>query len=472
VTATTVVMPKMGYDMTQGKIVQWLKHEGDRVEKGEAIAEIETDKVNIQIEAFASGTLQKTLVHEGETVPVGQPIAQIGEAGEQPAAAQPSELLQQQEVGAGEGAEAPTTEVTCVAPERETAPTTPQPAGEEERVKASPIARRLAEEQGIELGTIPGSGPGGRITKEDVERYLTEAAARQQKPSRQAKAPSAQPQRPAEAPARAEGERAAPAPSAPSAPTPSASVTPPQTGQPQAPAPAVEPPEGVPVEAQELSRMGQAIARHMALSKSTIPHFYTTVEIDMSRVATLREELNQSLPEEGRLSFNDFVMKATAMALTHFPKLNSFYTEGRRNLFKQINLGMAIALEDGLIAPVIRECDRKSLLDIARESRELVARTRKGTLRQEDYSGGTFTVTNMGMLGVEEFAAIINPPQAAILAVGTVAPRPFVRDNALVVASTMKATLSADHRVVNGADAARYLNELKLLLESPARLLL
>ena len=421
-TATTVVMPKMGYDMTQGKIVRWLKHEGDRVEKGDAIAEIETDKVNIQIESFASGNLQKIIVHEGESVPVGQPIAQIGEPGEEPPAAQPvqpNEQPQRQETGAGEGAEAPALGVTGVAPEIQAAPKTPPSAGEEERAKASPIARRLAEEHGIELGSVSGSGPGGRITKEDVEKYLAEAA---------------------------------------SQPTPAA--------------PAVAPPEGVPVETQELSRMGQAIARHMALSKSTIPHFYTTVEIDMSMVATLREELNQTLSSEERFSYNDFIMKATAVALTQFPKLNSFYTEGKRNIFKQVNIGMAIALEDGLIAPVIRECDQKSLFKIAQESRDLAARTRQGTLRQADYSGGTFTVTNMGMLGVEEFSAIINPPQAAILAVGTVAPRPAVRDNSLVVAKTMKATLSADHRVVNGADAARFLGELKVLLENSARLLL
>jgi pyruvate dehydrogenase E2 component (dihydrolipoamide acetyltransferase) len=235
---------------------------------------------------------------------------------------------------------------------------------------------------------------------------------------------------------------------------------------------AVVPPEEVPVQTKELSRMGQAIARHMAESKRTIPHFYTTVEIDMARVASLREELNQSMAEDRRLSFNDFVMKAAAMALTKFPRLNAYYTEGHINLYQQINLGMAIALEDGLIAPVIRECDRKSLFEIARESKELVARTRSGTLRQEDYSGGTFTVTNMGMLGVEEFAAIIVPGQAAILAVGTVAPRPIVRGGFLEASDTMKATLSADHRVANGADAARYLAELKRLLESPAQLLI
>ncbi|MHB1158956.1 MAG: dihydrolipoamide acetyltransferase family protein [Chloroflexota bacterium] len=455
--ATTVVMPKMGYDMIQGKIVHWLKREGDQVQKGEPIAEIETEKVNIQIEAFASGTLLKLLVQEGDTVPVGQPIAEIGQPGEKPSEVPPSEILPQHEVGAGEGAEAAPVEVTGEAPAMEAAPARPAPeTPEEERVKVSPVARRLAEEQGVELNQVPGTGPGGRITKEDVERFLTEAARRRREPEKAA------PTRPAAA-----AERPAPPPERPTAPAqPTAAAPAPAEAAP------VVPPEGVPVRTVQLSRMGQAIARHMAESKRSIPHFYTTVEIDMERVATLREELNQAMAEEERLSFNDFIMKATAMALTKFPLLNSYYTEGQRNLYQQINLGMAIAVEDGLIAPVIRECDRKPLFQIARESRELVARTRKGTLRQEDYTGGTFTVTNMGMLGVEEFAAIINPPQAAILAVGTVALRPVVLEGVLTVSNTVKATLSADHRVVNGADAARYLGELRRLLESPARLLL
>lgn len=447
--ATTVVMPKMGYDMTQGRIVHWLKHEGDRVQKGEAIAEIETEKVNIQIEAFASGILQKIVVPEGETVPVGQPIAQVGEPGEKPTEAPPAEILPGQEVGAGEGGEAPPTPVSARGPRMEEV--APAPSEEEERIKVSPIARRLAQEQGVELSQVPGSGPGGRITKEDVERFLTEAARRQKAPEKAAPPTPTAAERPAPPP-----ERPAPAVVAPAAPAEAA----------------VTPPEGVPIKAEELSRMGQAIARHMADSKRSIPHFYTTVEIDMDRVVALREELNQALPEEERISFNDFVMKATAMALTKFPRLNGYYSEGKRYLYQQINLGMAVAIEDGLIAPVIQGCDGKSIFEIARESRELVGRTRKGTLRQEDYSGGTFTVTNMGMLGVEEFGAIINPPQAAILAVGTVAPRPVVRDGLLAVAHTMRATLSADHRLVNGADAARYLGELRQWLESPARLLL
>jgi len=445
VPATTVVMPKMGYDMTQGKIVRWLKHEGDQVQKGEQIAEIETDKVNIQIESFASGVLQKILVPEGETVPVGQPIAQIGEPGEKPTAVAPAEILPSQELGGGEGGEAPPVPVSGEGPRMEEAPGAPPGAAEEERIKASPVARRLAQEQGVELSQVQGSGPGGRITKEDVERYLTEAARRQRAPEK----------------------AAPPKPAAPPPERPPAAAPPPP-----APETAFAPPEGVPIEIEEISRMGQAVARHMADSKRSIPHFYTTVEIIMDRVVALREELNQDLPEQERISINDFIMKATAMALTRFPRLNGYYQDGKRHLYRQINLAMAVALEDGLVAPVIRDCDRKSLFQIARESRELVGRTRQGVLRQEDYAGGTFTVTNMGMLGVEEFGAIINPPQAAILAVGTVAPRPVVEEGLLTVAHTVKATLSADHRLVNGADAARFLTELRKWLENPARLLL
>lgn len=450
--ATTLVMPKMGYDMVEGKIFRWLKREGDRVTRGEAIAEIETEKVNIQIESFASGTLQKILVPEGQTVPVGQPIAVVGEPGEKPEEVPPSEMLPAAEVGAGEGAEAPPIEVIGKAPGMGPPPAAAPPPAEEERVKASPVARRLAEEQGVELSRIQGTGPGGRITKEDVERFMSEAARRQMAPEKAAPPPAAE--KPAPPPA---AERPVP-------PRPAAPAAPPETAPPMPGAP--------PVQTRELSRMGQAVARVMSESKRTIPHFYVTMEVDMSRVVDLREELNQGVPQEERISFNDFVMKATALALARYPRLNASYRDGKVDVYQQVNLAMAIALEDGLIAPVIRECDRKPLLQIARESRELADRTRKGTLRQEDYSGGTFTVSNMGMLGVEEFAAIINPPQAGILAVGAVAPRPVVREGALAIAHTMKVTVSFDHRVANGADAARFLGELKRLLESPARLLL
>ena len=433
--ATTVVMPKMGYDMTQGKIVQWLKKPGDRVEKGEPIAEIETEKVNIQIEAFTSGEMLKILVPEGETVPVGQPIALIGEPGEKPEEVPPPPP-EVEKIGVGEGAEAAPLQVEVKAPEIK--PVQPAPAAEEERVKASPVARRLAEEHGVELSRVQGTGPGGRITKEDVERFMMEAA------GRRAVAP--------------------PPPPPPSPPAPGFAPPPP------APAPPATI-EGVPFQTKELSRMGQAIARHMSESKRTIPHFYATVEIDMSRAVVLREELNRVARDEEKISYNDFVMKAAAVALTRFPMLNASYGEGKLYLYQQINMSMAVALEQGLIAPVIKDCDKKGLKDIARESRSLAARAKEGRLRQDEYGGGTFTVSNMGMLGVDEFAAIISPPQVAILAVGSVAQRPVVRDGRLDVAHTMRATLAVDHRVANGADAARYLTELKQLLEEPGKLL-
>jgi pyruvate dehydrogenase E2 component (dihydrolipoamide acetyltransferase) len=466
--ATNVLMPQMGYDMTQGKILRWIKQEGDSVKKGDVIAEIETDKVNIEIEAFASGTLLKILIPEGETVPVGQPIAAIGQPGEAvESAAPPAAELPKQEEGAGEGAEAPPTDAVVTGPGSEAreagtdgrtrapAEETQSAEDEDERVRVSPVARRFAQEQGVPLTDVQGTGPGGRITKEDVERFLTEASGRQQVSRREAPARE-------EAPDRRTPPRPAPAeqPARPAPPAPAAQ-------------PAAMPPvEGIPAETHEVSRMGQAIARRMTLSKQTIPHFYATIEVDMTHAASLREELNRTLGDEMKISFNDFVMKAAAVALTRFPMLNSSFHDNQVTVYKEVNVAMAVSLEQGLITPVVRECERKPLAQISRESKELMAHVRDGKLRQEEYEGGTFTVSNMGMFGVEDFAAIINPPQAAILAVGAIAPRPVVKDGQLAVATTMKATISVDHRAANGADGARYLQQLKELLEDPIRLLL
>lgn len=454
--ATNVLMPQMGYDMTQGKILRWIKHEGDQVQKGEVIAEIETDKVNIEIEAFASGTLLKILVPEGETVPVGQPIAAIGKPGESiEAATPPSEEMPKQEQTPTPSMEPQPADARGTTEEEE--------EEEEERVKASPVARRFAQEQGVPLTDVQGTGPGGRITKEDVERFLTEAAGRQRETERAAPAQAPSPDRqgqprqlPAQQPVPAEPAAAGrPAPAAPPSQT--------------APMP---PMEGIPAETREVSRMGQAIARRMTLSKQTVPHFYATIEIDMTHAAGLREELNRTLSDEMKISFNDFVMKAAAVALTRYPMLNSSFHDNHVTVYKEVNVAMAVALEQGLITPVVKGCDRKPLAQISRESKELMARVREGRLRQEEYEGGTFTVSNMGMFGVEDFAAIINPPQAAILAVGAIAPRAVVKDGQLAVATTMKATISVDHRAANGADGARYLQYLKELLEDPIRLLL
>jgi pyruvate dehydrogenase E2 component (dihydrolipoamide acetyltransferase) len=483
--ASNVLLPQMGYDMTLGKILRWIKNEGDRVTKGDVIAEIETDKVNIEIEAFASGTLLKIVAPEGETIPVGQPIAVIGEPGESVGAVPPPvEELPSQQEGSGEGAEAAPTHVEVTAAgseggregdresaregEREEA-VQAQPAAEaeEERMKVSPVARRIAQEQGIQLEEVEGTGPGGRITKDDVERFLTEAASRggAQRPA--PRAPE-RPAPPSPAPARAEErpERAAPAPRRPE--PDAAEAAPPRP----AGVAAFVAIEGVPSETREVSRMGQAIARRMTQSKQTVPHFYATIEVDMSHAARLREDLNRTLPESERISFNDFVMKAAAIALTRVPVLNSTFSETRLTIYNQVNIAMAVALEQGLITPVLGECERKPLAQISREARDLASRVKEGKLRQEDYEGGTFTVTNLGMFGVEDFAAIINPPQAAILAVGAVAARPVVREGQLAVAQTMKATISVDHRAANGADGARYLQHFKEILEDPIRLLL
>lgn len=482
--ATNVLMPQMGYDMTQGKIVRWIKHEGDQVQKGEAVAEIETDKVNIEIEAFASGTLLKILVPEGNTVPVGQAIAAIGQPGDAiEAATPPAEEPPKQEQGAGESTEeapagvqvqGPGSEARGLSEEERAHPPSmgPQPAEageateekeEEERVKVSPVARRFAHEQGVPLTDVQGTGPGGRITKEDVERFLTEAAGRQQESEKAAttRAPSPDHQdQPRQAPVQQ------PAPAEPEAAVRAAPAAPPAQVAPMPPM------EGVPAETREVSRMGQAIARRMTLSKQTVPHFYATIEIDMAHAANLREELNRTLSDDMKISFNDFVMKAAAVALTRYPMLNSSFHDNQVTVYKQVNVAMAVALEQGLITPVVRECDRKPLAQISRESKELMARVREGKLRQDEYEGGTFTVSNMGMFGVEDFAAIIDPPQAAILAVGAIAPRPVVKDGQLAVSTTMKATISVDHRAANGADGARYLQYLKELLEDPIRLLL
>lgn len=496
--ATTIVMPKMGYDMAEGKIVNWLKKVGDQVQKGEAIAEIETEKVNIQIEAFASGVLQKIIAQEGDTVPVGAAIAELGTEGEEaPAQAEavaadtaappadqqtaqpeeealevgdetrePAEAMPDQHIGAGEGAEAAPASVEITAPGGvERPPESPdlgervseepragaqEPREEAERVKASPVARRIAEEQGVELSQVQGTGPGGRITKEDVERFLTEAAGRRQAPRRAAPRPAPAPQEAPAGEAPARREEAAPAA--------------------EAPAPG---PSGVPARTRDLSRMGQAIARRMSDSKRNVPHFYATVEVDMATVMNLRQELNRALSEERKISLNDFVMKAAALAVSQVPILNSSFGEGGKvHQYDEINVAMAIALEQGLIAPVIKNCDHKPLAQIAREAKELVQGAKEGTLRQDEYEGATFTVSNMGMLGVDEFAAIINPPQAAILAVGAIAARPVVRDGALAVSQTMRATISVDHRVANGADGARFLQEFQRMLEDPLRLVL
>ena len=417
--ATNIVMPQMGYDMREGTVVKWYKSEGEEVARGEVIADIETDKATVEFEAYASGVLRRIIASEGVAVPVGELIAIIAGADEvidEVLADQPAGSTVETPEAEAPGAEAPGAEAPAPEPVAATTaqPAEAPPARDGGRIRVSPIARRLAQERGIDLASITGTGPGGRIVEKDV---------------------------PEVAPA------PAPAPSAASGSAPSQ-------------------------ERVDLSRMRQAIARVTVDSKREVPHFYVTAEVDMGQAMSLRRDLNDALPAENRVSVNDLILKACAMALGQYPKFNGSFQGDHLRLNPSINIGIAIALEAGLIVPGISNCQDKSLQEIATASKDLIARANSGTLRNEEYSGTTFSVSNLGMFEIDSFAAIIFPPHAAVLAVGTVKAQPVVRDGQLVAGQVMKATLSTDHRVADGAEAAQFLVEVKKLLESPVRLLL
>jgi len=403
-------MPQMGYDMEQGIVVRWIKAEGDQVKRGEPLAEIETDKAVVEMESLAAGVLRKIMAEVGSTVPVGQVIAIV---------ADPEEDIADVVASA---ASAPTE--TPTAPQA--TPVTPAPAapaateqrGSAAEIKASPVARRLAQEKGIALAQVTGTGPGGRITREDVETFETA------------------------------GPSVAPAPPGPSV---------------------------AGVERVGLSRMRQAIARSTVQSKGQTPHFYITLEIDMEAAMDMRRQINVSSGANGgiHVSVNDIVIKAVTEALGKFPALNSFYQDGYIESRPYINIGIAIALEEGLIVPAIANCESKSLVEISQASRDLVERAREGRLTTEEYAGGTFSISNMGMYDVDSFSAIILPFQSAVLAVASVRRVPIVGDNGqITVGQRMKVTISVDHRVSDGAEGARFLGELKRLLEHPVILLM
>ena len=412
--ATNVVMPQMGYDMREGTVVRWYKQEGETVDRGEVIADIETDKATVEFEAYTGGVLGRIVAEAGIAVPVGELIAIITEPGESvPEVAAPATSPAQ----AAPAAPAPAP--SAPEPEPPAAPASASDGG----VRASPIARRLARERGIDLSLVTGSGPNGRITERDVENY-----------------------------------RAAPA--APE-PAPAATATP-------APAPVAAPADS----RIELSRMRQTIARVTSDSKSSAPHFYVTAEIDMGKAMALRRDVNDESDPENRVSVNDLMVKACALALAKHPKFNSFFRGDHLEVHGAMNIGIAIALESGLILPGVSNCESKGLLQIAAATKDLIARANSGTLRNEEYSSTTFSISNMGMFDVESFTAIIYPPHAAILAVGSVKQQPVVRDGELAVGTMMKATLSTDHRVADGAEAAQFLMEIKRVLENPVSLLL
>ncbi len=422
-----VQMPRLSDSMETGKIIRWLKQEGDQVKKGEPLVEIESDKANIEVEAYASGKLSKIVVPEGESAPIGAVIARIGGDGETAAAAAPAPGAGELAAAAGEaGAQYPEgapDERTEAGPAAQAAlrmlRRAPAEAGE--RAKASPVARRLAEEHGIDLLRVTGTGPGGRITRDDVEAVIQQGI------------PAGPPGPPAplrEAMARPAGD----------------------------------------VEVVELTRMQATIATRLSQSKFSAPHFYVTSEIAMDDAVRLREMFNKTVEAQDAVTFNDLVIKAVATALTKFPQVNASWAEGRIARKRDINIGIAVGLPDGLIVPVLHRADQKSLREVARETKALIERAKAGKAHADDFQGNTFTVSNLGMYDVDQFTAIINPPDSAILAVGSILDKPVVKDGHLVPGRRMRVTLSVDHRVFYGVTAAEFLQELKRLLENPMAL--
>ncbi|HET7416997.1 MAG TPA: dihydrolipoamide acetyltransferase family protein [Solirubrobacterales bacterium] len=419
-----VVMPRLSDSMEEGTILTWLKQVGDEVAVGDELVEIETDKANMAYEADVAGTLQEILAQEGETLPIGSPIARIGEGSN----------------GAGDSGEGPSAKpagpVDAGDPpppaKQEGVPPTTPPTGEAgeadgQRVKASPLARRLAEEKGLELSALHGSGPGGRIVKADVDGAEV--------PSSAAPAPSTQP----------EGAGAAPSGGTAKGET----------------------------ETRDLNKLQQTIARRMAESKATAPHFYLTIEVDMGKAVAARAALKAAAAEGDVVpSFNDMIVKACAIALREFPKANGAYRDGRFELYSRVNVGVAVAAEEALVVPTIFDADRKGLRQIATDTRAVAAKVRDGSVTPPELSGGTFTVSNLGMFEIDEFDAVINMGQAAILAVGAIRELPAVRDGQVVPAQLMKATLSCDHRILYGAEGAEFLARVKALLEEPISLAL
>jgi len=428
--ATNILMPALSPTMTEGTLARWLKKEGDVIKAGDVIAEIETDKATMEVEAVDEGILGKILVPDGtEGVAVNAPIAILIEAGESVSAPAPT--------AAPAAVAAPTPVAAPVAAAPVAAPEAQPAAVHGERVVASPLAKRMAEQAGISLVGVKGTGPNGRIVKADVE-----AVAKG-------------------------GTVAAPAPVAAVA-APVAAPAP----KPAAPAPVITAPHTV----VPNSSMRKVIARRLSEAKATVPHFYVSMDIEIDALLKLRAELNGRSPKDGagafKLSVNDLVIKAAAATLKRIPKVNASYTEDATILYHDIDISVAVSIADGLITPIIRNADVKGLATISNEMKDLAIRAKSGKLKPEEFQGGGFSISNMGMFGVSNFAAIINPPQAAILAVAAGQQRAVVKNGALAIATVMTCTLSVDHRVVDGALGAEWLAEFKKIVEDPLSLML
>jgi pyruvate dehydrogenase E2 component (dihydrolipoamide acetyltransferase) len=439
--ATDVMMPRLSDSMEEGTVLKWLVDVGGEVKRGEPLVEIETDKANMTYEADTDGVLIEVLAEEGETLPIGQVIARIGAAGEAGQGAGGGEQVAGDGAQAEPASEEPEPEPEEKAAEEEQAPATRHPspatsAGDGNgRVKASPVARRMAREMGLELAGISGTGPGGRIVKADIEAAAQGGGTAVKERPAEAEAPATRPPPPAPGDAgEADGAKGR-------------------------------------TTIQELTRLQKTVSRRMAESKATAPDFQLNMEIDMSGCVELRARLKEvSGPAP---SFNDMVVKAAANALAEFPRANGAYRDGQWELYSRVNVGIAVAAQGTLVVPTIFDADKKSLGAIARDARELIGKVRDGNITPPELGGGTFTVSNLGMYGIESFSAVINPPQAAILAVGALQKKPVVDDSGRIVARDMMGvTLICDHRILYGADAAEFLARIRQLLEKPLSLAL
>jgi pyruvate dehydrogenase E2 component (dihydrolipoyllysine-residue acetyltransferase) len=430
-----VVMPRLSDSMEEGTVLQWLKGVGDEVAVGEPLVEIETDKANMAYESDVAGTLSEILVQEGETVAIGTPIAKVGDGEGQDGEGQSARPAGP--VAAGDPPPPPVAKASS----EEVPPATP-PAGDGDRPKASPLARRLAKEKGLDLNQLQGSGPGGRIVKADVESASSPAG----------DAVAGVPHSGGRGAAERMGEAAAAGPAG--------TATGPETAKGQ-------------VSYEDLSKTQQVIARRMAESKATAPHFYLRAEVDMSRAVEGRARLKAAAGEEEVVpSFNDMVVKACALALREHPRANGAYRDGRFELYSRVNVGVAVAAPEALVVPTVFDADRKGLRQIATDTRALAAKVRDGSITPPELSGGTFTVSNLGMYGIDSFEAVINMGQAAILSVGAIREAPAVRGGEIVPARLMKATIACDHRILYGAEGAEFLARVKALLEEPVTLAL
>lgn len=431
--AEIVAMPKLGFDMAEGTLVRWVVDEGAEVSKGTVLAEIETDKATVEVESSAEGILHSRLVAEGDVVPVGDPIAVIAAPGEEvkdlpeissePAEeAKPAEGEQEKEAPPAEPVEETRQEAPAVT--------------DSGMVKASPLARRMAEENNLDLSQLTGSGPGGRIVKNDIEKAVAEGLPRKTE--------------------------------APSAPGGAA-----ETAKPLPPVPTWTP--GAPIPADErvpIDKLRAIIGKRMTESRQQVPHFYVTSSYNAANLLELRKQVNQQLPDDAKISVNDFIIKAISLTLRQYPNLNASISEKEIIRHGHVNIGVAVALDNGLMTIVVKDADQKPIRLISQEAREMASRAREGKVKQEDIEGSTFSISNLGMFNVEHFVAIINPPEAAILAVGSAQQVPVVENGEVKVGTQMRATLSADHRITDGAEAALFMQALGGFLENPLRLLL